>query len=304
MTTIEDTSFLNHKSSEEILLHIESHKLLLPEVYLTHAAKVLSQQGQKGYSTTRRLTILEQVVLSALHVNNASLAESSLKEIKALVGKESTRYRKLLAQCLEAQEEYQQALDIYNDLIATNPSNISVLKRIYCIHKAKGDDLLARQTMNEYLERNGADAAAWIVLAKDCMEEGDYKGAAYCYEEAILVSPVDASLHCILGELYTTIATKESLILARKHFCMCLELEGANTNLRAIFGLVSAVENYIQLELSNQGKKKGRNVDEESEEHMDVAKELKKLGVEKLIKAYHGHYYGDLLAKFLSIDAM
>jgi len=299
----DDTSFTHHKSPEEILLHIESHKLLLPQVYLTNASKVLSQQGLKG-STTRRLTILEQVVLSALHVNNTSLAESSLEEIKSLVGKESTRYRKLLAQCLESQEEYQQALDIYNDLLSSNPSNISVLKRIYCIHKAKGDDVLARQTMNEYLERNGADAAAWIVLAKDCMEEGDYKGAAYCYEEAILVSPVDASLHCTLGELYTTIATKESLILARKHFCMCLELEGENRNLRAIFGLVSAVENYIHLETMNQGKKKGRNADEENEEHLDIARELKKYGVERLIKAYHGHYYGDLLAKFLHMEEM
>jgi tetratricopeptide (TPR) repeat protein len=247
---------------------------------------------------------LEHVVLSALQINNTSLAESSLKEIKSLVGNESTRYRKLLATCLEALEEYEQALDIYNDLMAINPSNISVLKRMYCIHKAKGDDVLARQTMNDYLERNGADAAAWIVLAKDCMEEGDYKGAAYCYEEAVLVSPVDASLHCILGELYTTIGTKESLILARKHFCMCLELEGTSNrnDVRAVFGLVSAVENYIDLESSstNHGKKKGKMVDEESEEHLDIAKELKKLGVEKLIKAYHGHYYGELLAKFLS----
>lgn len=300
---------------EEILQHIESHKLLRPADYLQHAQTVLRKSSASSLSATRRLTILEQMVISALHMNQTSIAESSLTDIVKVVGATSTRYRKLLALCLESRGEYDEALAIYQDLLNMNPSNISVVKRMYCIHKAKGERVQARLCMNDYLERNGADAAAWLVLAQDCMELGDFKGAAFAYEEVLLVSPVDPILHCTLGELYLTIATKETLILARKHFSLSLELASSDSDnphprsIRALMGLIRAAEQFASWRKLN-GKKKGKQgttVGEEIEdqEQEDLFQALHEYALEKLqvlLAVEHdcGPFYGKLWRQILN----
>jgi len=66
-----------------------------------------------------------------------------------------------------------------------------------------------------------------------------------CYEELVLLQPQDASLHCMLGELYLMMGSSSSLlsnlILARKHIALSLELSGdSSNNLRALYALVDA----------------------------------------------------------------
>jgi len=104
-------------------------------------------------------------------------------------------------------------------MLSDNASNVYALKRKYVILRLQFKDLEARKCLNDYLEQNGSDATAWVEMAKSCMEQGDCKRAAYCYEEVILFSPMDANVHCSLRELYVTIGKeKDNYVLARKHF--------------------------------------------------------------------------------------
>jgi len=282
----------------QILQHIQDHKLHEPSIVLEHATPLLKSK----LPPSTHLSLLEQITIAALHTNNIQLAGEYLTQIKAQVSGTSLRYRKLLALCLESHSEFDDALGIYNDMLSDNSSNIYALKRKYSILRAQLKDLESRQCLNDYLEQNGCDATAWVEMAKCCLEQADYKGAAFCYEEVVLFSPMDAKIHCMLGELYVTIGGKENYILARKHFAQCLEFDKGC--IRAMFGLVSAAENYLNLMENNSSKggnsKKKR--DEWDDEDVELVRDLKAFGVENLIKRYKGASLEALVKNVLSND--
>ncbi len=271
-------SLLKDGTPESILEHIANHKILSPSVVLKTAVPLLKTK----MSDSQRLTILEQITVAALHDKQIPVAESTLTEICSKTGKTSLRYRKLLALCLECQEGYEQALEIYDAMIKDNEANIYALKRKYCILRAQLNDAEARKTLNDYLEKNASDAAGWIEMAKTCLENGDYNGAAFCYEEVVLFSPTSVPVHCTLGELYVTIGGKDNYALARKHFAQCLELDKGC--IRAMYGLISATESFLEVAGDKSSSRKSKGYAEEEE--LDMVRDLKKYGINALTKAY------------------
>jgi len=295
-----------------ILRHIRAHKLSNTSSLVVKHGQSLLQS--KIWSTTlndiERLASLEQICAAALEENNLEFAKELLEKIQnevVIVSNDdssssnskptiSLRYRKLLALSLECEGEYDKAFTFYDQMIRENPANSFAYKRRYCILKSQGKTKEAREALNSYLEVNGMDAGAWVEMANSCMELGDYGGAAYCYEEIVLSSPMDSKVHCILGELYATIGGMDNLKLARKHLAMSLELDPKN--LRAVYSIVSAAETYLQLAESNKednkNKKKKYNNDYD-EEDIEMAKDLYQYGVGKLSKSYKGSFMGKLL---------
>lgn len=86
----------------------------------------------------------------------------------------------------------------------------------------------------------------------------DYSAAAHCYEELVLLAPDNAHNHSRLAECYFTmgkietfdsrclasfkkiginIGDIEHLLLARKHYTISLNLQAAQLNIRALYGL-------------------------------------------------------------------
>jgi len=285
---------------------------------------------------SERLATLEQLTIAALDTNSPSyashsttIAERTLTQIRDLVGKESVRYRNLLALCLERQENYTGALAIYNNLLADNPSNVHALRRKYTILRAQqyipwgqeggADDaspslmeltrvreaalvtangMEIKEALNDYLERNGSDASAWVEMTKICAEVGDYSGAAYSGEEIVLSAPLNAEAHCALGDWYATVGGRENWKAARKHFAQSLELDPDN-NLRALFGLVSVAESFLDdVEAAGGGRKKKKR-EVVNEEDVEMAKDLLKYGTDKLSAVYKGTPMGGLVEKVL-----
>lgn len=284
------------KSPQTVLQYIQDHKLQEPALVLKLALPLWKNKTKKKNmhhsllrhhkieASVQHLSLLEQIVIAALFEKEHQLAGDALTEIKITAGANSLRYRKLLALCLEASEKYDDALEIYHDMLSENPSNVYALKRKYVILRSQLLDLEARKCLNDYLEQNGSDATAWVEMAKTCMEQGDYKGAAYCYEEVVLFSPMDANVHCTLGELYVTIGgDKEYYALARKHFAQCLEFDKGHV--RAMFGLVSATECYLE-EGECMEKKEGVSKELENEE-LELVRDLRAYAVEHLYKSCH-----------------
>lgn len=345
-----------------ILRHIRAHKVHDPPLALFHGNALLgnsdfnSDGKSSGKSTStststfrklpdmERLSILELICTAALHTRNLEIAKAILTTIRTEISnKDSVRYRKLLALCLEADGDLTSAGRIYADMLEENPCNSYVMKRQYCLMRdynfvyngnnddnddaaagSGGNDSVLQQTeekeekaqiaLNDYLEHNGSDTSAWLEMANRCLSSGDFKGAAFCYEEIVLSCPMDSTVHCMLGELYVTIGGKENLSLGRKHLAMSLELDGfgAETGtadlaegkgLRALYGLVSATEAYLELVEAatadeSSSSKKNKKM-EFTEEDIDMARDLYKYGVGKLNRAYKGTFMNALLDKVL-----
>jgi cytochrome c-type biogenesis protein CcmH/NrfG len=279
-------SLIQRKDHLGILRYIRSHELREPKLVVTHGqallGKDLSSKRIDG-DAAARLAVLEQVCLAALDMANHELAEVCLSQLKLVVDKDSARFRRLLARCLEASGGYEQAEKIYDGLLKDNPANVVALQRKYCLARAQGKE--PREiidALNEYLGQQMMDVSGWYEMAQLRLSLADFKGAAYALEQVVLGSPLDADIHRQLAEVYATIGGLENLTMARKHMAQALELD--STNIRAQFGLVSVANQYLE-ELAAANTKVKKDIDEHDEL---VAKELVKYGTAEVLKSYKG----------------
>ena len=273
-------TLLAKKDHLNVLRYIRCHQLREPELVISQGQALLGPDLSKKLSDeSARLTVLEQICLAAIDVDDDKLADLCLAKLKDVVGKNSVRFRTLLARALEGDGDLEGAEKIYDALLEDNPANLMALKRKYCILRPQvGKEVETMLALNAYLEQNIADSAGWYEMSRYCLELGDYKGAAYALEEVVLGCPLDSRAHCMLGEVYATIGGLENLQSARKHMAQSLELDDSNR--RALFGLVSVSSDYLE-----EASKSKKNLDDHD---VEVAKELVKYGAEKAVKTYKG----------------
>ena len=281
-------TLISQKDHLNVLRHVRAHQLREPNLVVSHG-KILLQS--KSLGDAERLASLEQICIAACDIGDLDLAESCLDSIvnpsnnsksSLVVTKESARYRKLLALCLEAAGNYESAGAVYDILLQDNPSNAHAAKRKYCILAAQpGKETETMKALDEYLSKHPGDLAAWNQMAEVCLSVSDFKGAAYCYEELVLGCPLDTNIHTKLGEAYCTAGGLENAKLARKHLAQAVQLDP--NNLRAWYGLVAAAEGYLE-----EVDKMPKNKREGEDQGVEVAKELIKFGGEKLIGIYKG----------------
>ena len=271
-------TLLKRNDHLNVLRYIRAHQLREPEIVVLHGKALLGPDFSRRLSDeTAQLAALEQITLASLDLQQHDDATTCLDRLKSSISNESVRFRLLVGRCLEAAGDVDGAQKVYNEVLVSNPSNLMVLKRKYCL----SEDLVERMAaLNVYLQHNMADSAGWFEMANLRMQLGDFVGASFALEEVILGCPIDAPIHIQLAEVYATIGGLENLSLARKHMAQALELDA--TNKRAMFGLVM-VSNAFLATAANATKK--QVVDEHS---VDVAKELVKFGADKLLKQYKG----------------
>lgn len=272
-------TLIAQKDHVNVLRYVRVHQLRDPSLVVQHGQAALKQ---RWHDDVTRLAIYEQVALAALDLQDHTLSEECLSKLREMgVEKDSVRFRLLLARCMEALDDAAAATQMYDALLKENPANSCALKRKYCILKSQvGQDIAATAALNEYLQNNYSDTAAWCEMAKLRMEQGDFAKAIYAWEEVLLSAPTDPFVQASIAECYTTVGGIENLEQARKHFCQALELDA--TYRRAQFGLVVAANAY--LEAAGSASKKQQVDDFE----VQVAKELVKFGAEQLIQTYKG----------------
>lgn len=277
-------TLVRNKDHLNILRFIRVHALRESDLVVEHGKALFGNDLDKsgGCDELSRLAALEQICLAALDAGEPKLAETCLDRLRAAgIAKESVRFRRLLARCLEASGDLSGAELIYESLLKDNPANTVARQRQYCIHRAQvGKEVEAATTLNEYLQHNPTDTGAWLELANLRLQIGDFKGAAYCFEEVLLEAPADASMHCALAECYSTLGQSgkaEYLKLARQHFSQALELDP--TSRRAQWGLLTSANACVV----KASSKKDAAVDEHDQM---VAAALVKLAAEKLLESY------------------
>mmetsp|Transcript_8757 Transcript_8757/g.13680 ORF Transcript_8757/g.13680 Transcript_8757/m.13680 type:complete len:299 (-) Transcript_8757:27-923(-) len=280
-------TLLKRNDHLNILRYLRAQKIRDPDTTIHHGKALLGpnlSNSVKG-GESARLACLEQVCLAALDVQDHRLSEKCLSQLRLVTGKEAIRFRMLLARCLEAAGEGDEALAIYDNILTTHPANVLALKRKYCLAEEAPERM---ELLNQYLEQNSSDAAGWYEMAQLRKELGDFTGAAYAMEEVVLASPMDAPAHVELAEC---LASAGDYRLARKHMTQALELSPKNT--RAMFGLIMVSNGYLE-SVSQLGKK--HVVDEHD---VEVAKALIQYGADKVLKTYKGTTMYSMVQKAL-----
>ncbi|OQR90687.1 hypothetical protein ACHHYP_05324 [Achlya hypogyna] len=215
----------------ELLEFIRREKLRAPDESVKVGRALISRGGLGDQAWT----VYEQTLLAALDIHDLDLVDSCFLALKKKFP-ESSRVLRLEGMIMEAQGKYAQADALYKEILAKNPANMLVQKRQVALLRAQGRTEDAIVKLNAVLRCFQTDAAGWCELSDLYLSLGNYKHAAFCYEELILLNPLDAFNHTRLAELYVTIGGNDNLRAARKHFAHALELNGNNT--RSLVGLV------------------------------------------------------------------
>lgn len=200
--------------------------------------------------------VLEQVCVAALDCNRMDIVDECLLELSNQFPS-SLRIHKLQAMKLEAQERYDEALDLLESIIKRDETNSAPRKRRIAILKSRGRINDAIKELTEYLKRFMIDQEAWQELSDLYLQEQEYGRAAFCIEELILHNPHNHLLHQRYAEIRYTQGGFENLELARSHYCLALKLNP--NNMRALYGLFLSAANIAMSPKCTSPKKKDAN---------------------------------------------
>lgn len=215
----------------DLLQFMRTHKVQQPELVLLHGGELLSKKS--GKLGNEVWAVMEQVFLAACIAGHDEWRDYCLK---ALVHKwpNSLRVERLKGIYQESVEDYTEAKNIYNKILADKPEDTLTHKRLIAMYKQRGKINEAIEKINSYLETFSTDADVWHELAELYIEAGSLSRAVYCFEELMLANP--RSMYHILtyAELLYSVGDYE---LSRKYFCLASYLDG--NNVRALWGLLA-----------------------------------------------------------------
>ena len=183
-------------------------------------------------------TVYEQVLMASLDVGDLTFAKQCLAKLVKQFP-DSARVKRASGMVMEFSGKYEEALAIYDEVLESSPTNVVVLKRKACVSKAQGDLLSTVNALNSLLQINAGDISSWIEMGEIYVSLCDCEAAAFCFEEIILLQPNCAQYHSRLAEIYYTNGQFDSLLKARSHYSMALNLQTVGSgNTRALYGLI------------------------------------------------------------------
>ena len=80
-------------------------------------------------------------------------------------------------------------------MLEKNPANMIAMKRLVCVHKARGKVTEAIAELTKILETFQNDPECWKELVNLYMSLGDMKQAVYCQEEVVMCDPRNYQVH-------------------------------------------------------------------------------------------------------------
>jgi tetratricopeptide (TPR) repeat protein len=191
--------------------------------------------------------VYEQVLVAALDVGDSVIASACLEALESKFP-DSSRVKRSKGMLLESEGKYDEAIALYDSVLAKQPSNLLMLKRKVCVHKSRGDTRAVIVALNKILELNAADVSTWVELAEVYAAECDQEAAAFCLEEAVMLTPTNAAIHTRLADFYYSIGGRDGLVKARKHYSTALNFQNLRSgNLRALYGLIMTCRSLTPL---------------------------------------------------------
>ena len=108
---------------------------------------------------------------------------------------DSLRVKRLDGMLWEAKGMYDDAMKEYDEILAEDPHNILATKRQVALCRARGKHGDAANRLVKYLELVSTDTEAWLQLAAIYLGAQQFKRAAFCTEELILINPMSYLYH-------------------------------------------------------------------------------------------------------------
>ncbi|VDM38653.1 unnamed protein product [Toxocara canis] len=195
--------------------------------------------------------IYEQVCTAALDCARIDVAVECIKELQEKFPR-SNRVLKLQAMRFEALQRYESAQLMYEQLIESDPTNMSYRKRRIAVLKVQGERQEAIKETNDYLRTFLNDSEAWLELSQLYLHEGDYVRAAHCLEELILANPHSSLYLRRLAEVRYAQGGQENVEMARVYFEHAVRTNPACT--RSLYGLLLSC-NWLVQKTSGQRKR-------------------------------------------------
>lgn len=282
-------TLIQRKDHVNVLRYLRVHQLRRPELVLKHGRQMLGDDLQRATRTQPHMAALEQMIVASLDHQDHTTAQLALDRLVQLgVERSSARFRRLLAQCLDASGDTAGAQAVYKDLLKENPCSMTALQGEYCLYKAQvGHEVQAAEALDRILTQDPSHVPAWYEMAHLRMNLGDYKAATYCLQQVLLHAPTDPHLHVLLAECLVTSADGDAatLPLARQHYCQALELDPQHR--RAQWGLLVTAQ-------------RSATVNNGDAHDADVAKALQAHATQALKASYQGTTMAGVVAGMVS----
>ncbi|XP_013137715.1 PREDICTED: ER membrane protein complex subunit 2-like [Papilio polytes] len=201
-----------------------------------------------------KYVLLEQIIYAMLDCHLYGLAKG-LIYVLSLEFPSSLRVMRYKAAALEAEEKYDEALNVLDVIINADETNAPARKRRVAVLKAQGLIHEAIKELADYLKKFMSDVEAWQELCELYLQVQEYSRAAFCAEELILHQPHNHLMHQRLADIRYTMGGIENMELAKTYYCQTLKLNP--DNLRALLGLFLVANNLVgQYKSSGNSKRK------------------------------------------------
>jgi len=238
-----------------ILLSVREGRLSRPDLVVKYGCYLLSHHSKR--LGPEQWAMYEQVYIALLQYGKFSkfngavgmepddmrLAQEYYTNLSAQFP-DSLRVKRLEGMMWEAKGEFELAMNEYDDILKDDPNNMFAVKRQVALLRARGRPADAVRKLVDHLSVVCSDSEAWVQLSDLYLSSGQYRKAAFCMEELLLLNPMAYMYHVRYGELLFTMASAErsgngsaTYGLARKYFAHALELKPQG-NLRALYGML------------------------------------------------------------------
>ncbi|KAI8912476.1 hypothetical protein EDD86DRAFT_111716 [Gorgonomyces haynaldii] len=229
---------------------------------------------------TERLQIIEQVVIAAIECGKLELAKTQLQVLESQMPKEYSRLKRLQGLLLEATGNVKKAQAIYEEILADNPGNVMIAKRLAMSFLTENNRPEAIAHLVTYLDTFMQDADAWTTLAQLYLEERMFQQAKYCYEELMLLKPKH---HLYQLRYADVVASMGRFELAVKYYCAAVE--SVSESVHGWYGIRSTTRALIQ-EKNREQRHKASGVLQEECTNLETYRALNKLSQERLEALY------------------
>ncbi|CAG9787443.1 unnamed protein product [Diatraea saccharalis] len=208
-------------------------------------------------NASERYMIMEQMIFAMLdcHMYGGAAMEIYCLS-QAFPG--SMRVMRYKAMLLEAEEKYDEALEILDRIIKADETNAPARKRRIAIMKAQGQITEAIKELVDYLKKFMSDVEGWQQLCELYLQAGELQRAAFCAEELLLHQPHCHLHHQRLADIRYTMGGVENMELAKSYYCHALKLNP--DNMRATLGLFLTTTNLLNHYKSSGNSSKRKEV--------------------------------------------
>ena len=185
-----------------IIIGVKESRAARPDLCLKYGGYLLSahpssmSQEVWGVYEQVYIALLQHARQDSKRVPADASANNTLRQAQDLLTvlsaqfPDSLRVKRLEGMMWESKGEMDLAMSDYDEILADDPSNILVIKRQVAICRSRGKLGDAAKRLVEYLKTFCSDAEAWLMLHEIYLTCQQYKRAAFCMEEQILINPM------------------------------------------------------------------------------------------------------------------